>query len=424
MCQGGTCQFACQPYFGLCQRTSDCCVGSGLSCQLEQFFGVSGKTSVCLPDLPDQPLDSMGLRVPCGPPCSGWECQLAAACLVVNGEDPCAPFGDVCDATWNVCRNPQTSGLTTPSAEPCLPDGPPCVPPPDSSATAVCAPFAAADGGVAHHCVQPCASTADCADPIARCVQTDGGPGYCDWNGCQANQYFGPCDATGTGDGLCLPLDYGAGVQGYCIATTPDGGVAGNRCPSNYAANHQNGGFCNDQVLCSPAGLCSPICNAGTGGLPACPAGQQCFPWLTSSTGLFNTGFCSPACDFIDPDGGGCPRDQSGLQETCIPQILFGLGDAPTGICAAGVAAPIAAGGFCPVGAGLSLDGLIEEGDPCAAGTICYEIASSSSTALVTCVPMCNRVGQSGHGCSTGQLCQPDLFSGLGVNPTYSGLCQ
>jgi hypothetical protein len=417
-CQAGTCQPTCQQLYGPCQTPFDCCYHEGLSCALVQGFS----NAICYPGNPYQPRNQSGDPVLCGAPCSGWECQLGAACKVVGGVDPCAAAGMVCDGAYNVCRSPKTSFLPNNTTEPCQPFGEPCLPVANSNAQPVCIPLGV-DGVFTSYCAQACATTADCISPIEFCGgDSDYGGSVCLlWDQCQASQFFGPCDAQDAGDGFCYPLDYGGGAQGYCIQATFDGGGPGDRCLFDFVGNRQVGGLCDPTDFCSPGGLCGPACNSGTSGTPGCSGGQQCFPWLVDpifSTLPVEMGYCGTPCDFTSPDGGGCPRDSSGIQEKCYPQLILDLVDSPTGVCAAGAAAPVAAGQPCP----YPLDGqLTAAGDPCTDGTLCF--GANVVTTLRQCTQLCDKVGQSG-GCPSGQLCQPMIVAGLSASPTHTGYCQ
>jgi hypothetical protein len=344
---------------------------------------------------------------------------LGADCEVVGGVDPCAAAGEVCDATFGVCRNPKTASPLTGNLEPCQPFGEPCQPIPGSTAQPVCVPLDE-DGVFSTYCAQACATTADCIDPVQSCDgDSDYGGSICLWDSCTSSQFFGPCDAAGTGDGLCYPLDFGSGPYGYCLQASLDGGAAGSRCLANYGISRQNGGFCDGQDICSVSGLCQPVCNAGTGGAPTCAAGQQCVPWYSLDTSVATQiGYCSIACDFTTPDGGGCPPDSSGLPEKCIPDLFIDLVDSPTGVCGAGAVAPIAVGQVCP----SPVDGQISAAsDPCVTGSIC--LRPSAVGALATCAQLCNHVGQ-GSGCPAGQSCQAAIVAGLPGSPTHTGYCQ
>jgi hypothetical protein len=269
------------------------------------------------------------------------------------------------------------------------------------------------------YCSQACSTTADCVNPIETCAgDSDYGGSIClEFDECQASQYFGPCNSAGTDDGYCYPVDYGSGPVGFCIQATLDGGAAGDRCLSDFENNRQEGGLCDTQDVCGPLGLCEPGCNAGASGSPACDGGQQCFPLASFAAASIQAGYCSPACDFTSPDGGGCPPDSSGIPEKCIPELFVDLIDSPTGVCAAGAAAPVALAQVCP----YSVDGQIGAADdPCVAGSVCLGVSALKS--LRTCVQLCNRVGQS-SGCPTGQLCQAAIIEGLSVNPTHTGYC-
>jgi hypothetical protein len=420
-CQSGICQPTCNQLYHSCQSNADCCIEEGLECTIIPDQG--GVTSpICYPGNPIQPLDSQGNAILCGAPCSGWECQVGAACAVSGGVDPCVAAGLVCDTSFHVCRFPETGSPLTGVIDLCQPFGSPCQPIAGSSAEPVCVPGLTIGGVAGDYCVQACATSSDCVDPVDDCLADPAGGGsFCaQWDACQANQFFGPCNAAGTNDGLCYPLDFGSGALGFCIQTTPDGGAAGDRCLYNLEGSRQEGGLCDGKDICSLLGLCEPICNAGTSGTPGCPAGQHCFPFLNGLDDQpVEMGFCSPTCDFTVSDGGGCPLDSSGIQEKCLPEIFDQLPDSATGLCGAGVAAPVPVGQVC----NYTVDGEIRAADDnCVPGAACY--STSVFTPANTCFQLCDKVGQSGGGCSGSQVCQPLIVAGLTSNPTHTGYCQ
>jgi hypothetical protein len=423
-CQAGSCQATCGQEYQPCQSGADCCLNQGLSCQDVEGVGVS--TAVCYPGSYWQPYNSANNPILCGAPCSGWECQVGAACAVTAAGDPCMAAGEICDATFDVCRAPESDSSdylnwNSPLiADECIPGAEACQAIPDSTEQPACVFMPGYDAGF---CLQPCATTADCVSAFDLCVPYgDGGGGYCHyWDTC--SDYFDPCNAADAGDGLCIPEDFGFGLTGFCTQAVLDGGSAGSRVLSSGKGNRQNDSLCDTQDLPNGYGLCEPACNAGTAGVdagPGCPSGQTCFGWFGSTLQLpypEEVGTCSPSCDFTSGDGGGCPLDQDGIQEKCLPQFLLGYPDDPVGFCIAGATSPVSVGQVCP----YSFDGQIGVPiDPCVAGTIC--LGANVLTTLRTCTQLCNRVGQAA-GCPTGQTCQPFVVEVGQPSPTQTGYC-
>jgi hypothetical protein len=419
-CQSGTCTASCGQEYQPCQFQGDCCNEQGLECEI---VGATSTTAECYPGNYYQPYDSSG-QIPtlCGADCSGWECQLGAACSPYEALDPCAAVGLVCDEEFSVCRapGPYVDWNTPLTAEECNPAGQACLPVPDSTVQPSCVYMPQYDAGF---CLETCESNADCVDPYDYCDPIgDGGVGFCRyWITC--SDWFGSCDSsTDAGDGLCMPEDFGYGRTGFCLpALTDGGGSAGTRCASEYKGNRQNGSFCDTQDVCSFYGLCEPTCNAGDAGTdagPGCPAGQSCVDYLGENIPLsIEIGFCSPACDFTSPDGGGCPKDATGIPEKCEPRYLWDLTDVPTGICMAGAADPVPAAQVCP----YSYDGEISAAlDPCVAGSLC--LATNVTSTLRTCAQLCDKVGQS-SGCPANQSCQALIIATGVASPTHTGYC-
>lgn len=297
--------------------------------------------SFCVPGAEDQICVGGGScasgqnPVNCGGHCSEYECQLGAACAPLpDGGDPCAAAGFVCDASNQVCRQPQLF-------ESCAPGGPYCEPFPDSNLSTSCLNLSTlGDGDL---CLEPCSETSDCADPLTNCyvaAETIVGGGFCNANQCASN--FAKCAAQGAADGLCEPQ---GPLYSFCHQESLDGGGAvGQGC--DFYDNRQRGEFCTFPNICN-SGICAPSCNAGTSGVPACAAGTKCF----GVQGLFSDpadlGACSVACDFTSPDGGGCKAVAGGPSQKCLPELLLTGTDDPDGFCSAEVAAPAGLGQAC-----------------------------------------------------------------------------
>lgn len=394
---GGVCQPACGGLFASCQVNSECCGDQGLMCTLI----VQLSLSACVPGAGNQPLTGSGTTaqvVPCGSHCSTYECQLGAACQPLpDGGDPCAAAGLVCDLGTQVCRDPIIF-------ETCAPGGPPCEPYPQSTAAIQCVDVPG-NGGL---CLQACSQTSDCINATTNCFTgyaAQMGGGFCNGNQCSTD--FSRCPAQGVSDGICEPQ--GAGYK-FCQQESADGGTAGQAC--DLYNNRQRGQFCAFPNIC-PAGICAPVCNAGTTGVPACPAGTVCLPALGMSSDPSDLGICSVACDFTALDGGGCTPVAGGPPQKCLPQILLTYQDSPQGYCAAAIAAPVALGQPC----GAAPGGV----DACAPGLLCLQPSAVQNS---RCFQLCNLVSSSKGtgGCSATQTCTA-LDVGF-TQPTNTGYCQ
>jgi hypothetical protein len=233
---------------------------------------------------------------------------------------------------------------------------------------------------------------------------------------CPTGALFQPCNSAGTGDGICVPDNFSGVTDGLCYQAATDGGEPGAAC--NEYANRQTGGLCNNQSYCI-AGVCLPVCNAGTSGAPACaPAADggvpiACLPLFDQAGNSDDFGACTPACDFTSATGGGCTTSPEGTPEKCLPQLYFGLPDSVTGLC---VEAP-AAGTAVAVGQPCTLPPLLA--DDCVDGALCLSSPLSSGG---TCVQLCTQVGSAGQApCGTGLVCDP-LDEGTAV-PIHTGYC-
>jgi hypothetical protein len=389
-------------------------VAQGLTCLLTAPDGGNG---VCGYGV----AEAAGKPVYCGGPCTSYPCVLGASCQPPSGSetDPCAAAGLYCDETNGVCRLPN-------EGDPCSPGGPACQPIPGSTASDLqCLdlppPFEAEPT-----CLQPCNAsdpqhgTSDCVDPLMVCTSLGKGLGsVCSFDiigpECPGGDYFGACNSAGTGDGLCVPYNFPGGTEGLCYQTALDGGAPGDPCEED--GNRQIGGLCNGQSYCSE-GVCLPICNAGTPASPACAPAQDggtassCLPYFAQTGGSDDFGLCSAACDFTSATGGGCvsPQGSDGTPEKCLPQLIFGLPDAVTGLC---VGAP-AAGTAVAVGQPCTLR---PGADDCVDGALCIQYDYAA-----TCVQLCNQVGTTGQApCGAGSTCEPLAYAP--PYPTHTGFC-
>ena len=239
---GGVCVSACGLASTPCAQNGDCCTARGLLC--------------LPPTVPDgNPLECRRESLSGAPGCTPTaqagvpQCNLGTACAL-DGGDPCAPAGYVCDATFQVCREPLIY-------ESCLPGGPPC----QGLADTTLDDLQCGSTNEGNECLQPCRETSDCSRAADHCAG-DGNGHACFGNyGC--TDYFGACDAAGTSDGTCVPTVVKGQVEGLCYQAA-DGGPT---CSSE--ANRQSGGFCPAGEWCL-GGLCDALCNAGTSGSPGC----------------------------------------------------------------------------------------------------------------------------------------------------------
>jgi hypothetical protein len=405
-CTAGSCEPSCGQQDATCQVDSDCCSDQGLICYLFE----QENTSICVPGAEDQPVTGSGANaqlVECGAHCSAYECQLGAACIPPAGDapDPCAAAGLVCDLSNEVCRDPQLY-------ESCIQGGPSCEPFPQSNVGNQCINLNGIGDGDAGLCLQRCSQTSDCADPLTSCYagySAELGGSFCDGTSCVTD--FQPCESAAPGDGICEPEGTtSAGPQSLCQQESADGGTAGQAC--DLFNNRQRGGFCAFPNICN-GGLCLPACNAGTGAVPGCAAGTNCLGVQGLTSDADDLGLCSVACDFTSPDGGGCAQAAGGPPEKCLPQLLLGLPDAPTGFCVAEVASPTAVGQDC----GSEPNGL----DGCSPGLLCLQASVAENS---RCLQLCNVVSSSPGtgGCSASQVCTALNYGG-GVEPTNTGFC-
>jgi hypothetical protein len=384
---------------------TDCCNAQGLSC-LPTIYG-----DICYPELPTQPLDpSTEEPVPCAGPCSAFECQLGAACQLTTDPatgdevDPCAQAGLVCDASLSVCRAPG-------EFEECVPGGPACQPIAESTVDNLQCVKVSLFLGSPNVCVQPCSLTADCVDPLTSC-QADGTLGdFCFYSICSS--YFGTCPSSGTNDGLCVPYENGTSTLGICNQAALTGGKTGSGCVSG--GNRQVGGLCDTDDFCV-LGLCSQVCNAGTGGAPTCTGatadgGPACVAILNETGDADDLGTCSVSCNFVTDGGGGCISPDGGAPEKCFPQLLYGLEDLPTGLCVLAPTTGLPAGQ--PCNAETTIDG-------CADGERCV-LGLFNGTAGAYCAQLCDQPGLSPGGCNSSQTCEP--FDIDGFSSFSTGYC-
>ena len=400
---GKICVPVCGGESAPCTTDSDCCNQQGMFCL---GTGV-GSQMACFPQSPNQVVDSANAAVPCGGPCSSFECQLGAACTPPANQaspDPCAQAGLVCDLQTTVCRAPNET-------EGCIPGGPACQPIPNSTvADLQCAVFPAQTGPV-NLCLQPCQATSDCVDPDKSC--TPGKTKFCWFNqGCKS--YFQSCASSSAGDGLCVPINNG-GLFGLCFQTNLDGGAAGTPCLAG-GGNRQVGQGCDINDYCGLNSFCQPICNAGTGSTPGCPGGADgglgCIADQGETGNAQDFGTCATTCDFTASNGGGCVAPNGTSPEKCFPEFFLSLPDSTKGVCfpALPAAQQLAVGATCNPASPV---------DECVPGALCLTNGS--------CDKICDAVGQSGPsaGCTGTQTCHGFQLSNSGkALAQYTGYCQ
>jgi hypothetical protein len=144
-----------------------------------------------------------------------------------------------------------------------------------------CAPGLGCQQGI---CLESCASTADCWDPLTVCAPFVNSGNQCLLNQCEGADGFGLWQACGASspdarDGTCVPLDANAGPSGCQQGgTVPIGGA----CQLDRADGGP--GFCAVGLLCmvdavgDDLGICLPACNGFGGEGPSCAGGSSCVP--------------------------------------------------------------------------------------------------------------------------------------------------
>ncbi len=172
-------------------------------------------------------------------------------------------------------------------------------------------------------CLQGCATTRECFDPLTTCRPLQaGGTRYCQVTSCTGlGTACGAATGDG-GDGTCVVLsnDPKLGPQGAC----QQGGVVpvGGRC--SFYREDGGAGFCAPGLLCmvnqagTNDGICLPACDPFTPGLvPGCDAGSSCVPTLlplppprVSSADFYDeTGVCAQSCATAGDGGAGAAAD-------------------------------------------------------------------------------------------------------------------
>jgi hypothetical protein len=372
-------------------NNSDCCTGLGFTClSTATDAGTSIVYSVYGNDICFNQLANFVAANPtaaCQPPApanfcgDAGECLLGSPCAPVTAQgqtDECSVAGMACDFTNSVCRNPQWQEF-------CNPAGPKCDYSPNTRDNSfVCENPGNGFTDQQGHVVPPfcntlCATSNDCPNPLSQCY-TFGAPinqsiclffSQTTQGGVGCTDYFGSCNASGMGDGVCIQVNVG---RGECWQTTAtDGGATGGPCMDN--ANRQNPAFCDSKNFCI-GNICDQLCDPA-GGSPTCPTTATCVG--VSGTTPPTYGVCAVACNFVAADGGGCEAGQK-----CALPLIFGLPDGLTGACIGLNPSAPALGQHCvpgfpdPCGVGQTCEGAP---DPLLGGLIsgfwCHESCSN-----------------------------------------------
>ena len=385
-----TCQPSCGQENDVCNPAhgnADCCVGLGLACQ--GYAGGDAGPFECNNQY--AVVAGGGCASMCsekGPP----ECQLGSPCDPSVQPDNCVPAGLYCDLSNDVCEGPLEFDL-------CLPGGPACGL--DSSlANSRLEPVCAATMyTTAPICAELCDTTADCLHPDDACC-TACSPPVClpGWLIQPCTDFFGACDAQGTNDGICAPYNFQGMQLGVCIQATASGGGLGSACAVN--GNRENPGFCDTSHICT-TGFCGPACNSGTAKDLPCPdpANQICVPVYGETTDSDDFGSCYTKCDFLSD--AGCSAPDGGVPQVCVPGLVYGLGDANLGVCAAQAPDPAPIGAPC-----TAVDGIIITPSPCVQGGVCYNNPVPGGGSF------CDQPCLVGDKCPNGSDCQPISFAG------------
>jgi hypothetical protein len=172
---------------------------------------------------------------------------------------------------------------------------------------------------------------ADCPLLITNCFNM-GGMSACFYNACgpgwqrflpiSGPDYYAPCDAAGTGDGLCLPAETPQlGTVGVCLQ---GGSVDGGPCLDRRI----DGGvdLCGIGSICAalPDGgpsSCNPVCaasqNGSVDGGPFCGSGAVCANVLSAA---FDFGQCLQSCNgTVTCSGSAVCEPLSLTQSVCYP---------------------------------------------------------------------------------------------------------
>jgi hypothetical protein len=202
---------------------------------------------------------------------------LNQACVITQGMDPCVAVGLVCRPS----TDPMVMGLV------CQVPGEfsPCqVSVGCNDPSLMCLSFFTGS-----YCLRPCTATGDCQVLYTTC-QGSGSAQVCYFDFCGLSNdggVFATCDAAGTGDGTCIPVQ-GGGGGGVCLQ---GGSVdAGDVCSGQRGPGITTANFCQTDSACIPGGVsgaghCAPLCGLDAG--PSCPSPTFCQP-----SGSGDWGYC------------------------------------------------------------------------------------------------------------------------------------
>jgi len=169
------------------------------------------------------------------------------------------------------------------------------------------------------YCLQACATTGDCTDPLTVCAPYGSAGNQCLLNECEGQEGFGlwqACSAASRdgGDGTCVPLDASAGRSGCQQAgAVPLGGA----CQFDRADGGP--GFCAVGLICmvdaagDNRGICLNVCDGFGGQGPTCPSGTSCVvttlplppPAVSAVEYYSDTGACAQSCTVSSATDGG-----------------------------------------------------------------------------------------------------------------------
>jgi hypothetical protein len=236
--------------------------------------------------------------------CVAGSCKTGSPCDPNLATDACATGGLACTIDYTD---------TSPTGAYCELPGPyfSCLPAVGCASSSL--QCVGADGGTPGNCLAPCASTADCSDPVTFCAALVAeGPTYCLINLCI--DFWQSCDASApdAGDGTCVYLynDPQYGPQGGCLQ---GGSVPATGACSYYRAS--GAALCAPGTLCmvdssgANAGICMTDCDGVADGGPECTG--VCVlqeppspPPAVSAIDFNQAGGCAVPCT---SGGNGCP---------------------------------------------------------------------------------------------------------------------
>ncbi len=215
---------------------------------------------------------------------AGSACTAPAA----GQTDPCATAGLACMYTGGGTSGYQCELPT--EFYPCLPAVGCAQGSPPLTCSAITLPT-----GSENLCVVDCAASTGCPTPSTTCQSVSGqsvcwydlcGPGSSpDGGTANGTVYYAPCNAQGSGDGVCLPVTSGSGTVGICQQGGPlAAGATG--CSPIRPAGGALATLCDGTSYCltsfsgGTTSLCYPICGAqapmAADGGPGCGTGTGC----------------------------------------------------------------------------------------------------------------------------------------------------